>query len=147
MQTDLWVGVLQHRWNLEQPLVFQVVILSYIHGINWFHNIKPIIWGQLDAWEAAQYVALVKEVEEANLSVGGRGGGIRVQQEGATLIARNHHNMVLGGKVRAAIRMVTSRGASGSYRPHNLDFKSGRPVLQKASGLLCAIGLQLQHLS
>ncbi len=56
-------------------MVFQGVILCCICEIDWFHNVKLIIWGWLDAWDAARYVALVKEVEEANLDVGGGAGG------------------------------------------------------------------------
>ena len=63
-----------------------------------------------DAWDAECYVALVREVEEATLDVGGGGGGICTWQEDTTSIGRKYHNMVLGGKVRAAVRMVTNRG-------------------------------------
>jgi hypothetical protein len=45
--------------------------------------------------------------EETTLDVGGGGGGPRARQEDATSIARKYHNMVLGGSVRAAVRMVT----------------------------------------
>ncbi len=87
--TDLWVRAIQRRWNLERPLVFQAVILCCIHGITQFHDIKPIIWGWLDAWDAARYVALVKEVEEANLDLGGGGRRVAVQrQDEATSLAR-----------------------------------------------------------
>jgi hypothetical protein len=75
--TNLWVGVIQRRWNLERPLVFQVVILRRVHGITRFHDVKPVVWGWLDAWDAGRYVALVKEVEEAYLDSGG--GGRRVE--------------------------------------------------------------------
>jgi hypothetical protein len=34
MLTNLWVGVIQRRCNLEQPLVFQAVILRRIRGIT-----------------------------------------------------------------------------------------------------------------
>ena len=57
-------------------------------------------------------------------------GGPRARQEDATSIARKYHNMVLGGKVRAAVRMVTNRGTGGAYRPFDLDSKSGRPVIE-----------------
>jgi hypothetical protein len=60
MLTNLWVGVIQ---NSERPLVFQAVILHCIHGITQFHDVKPIIWGQLDTWDVARYVALVKKVK------------------------------------------------------------------------------------
>jgi hypothetical protein len=69
--TNLWVGVIQRCWNLEWPLVLKVVILHRVCGITQFHDVKPIIWGWLDTWDAARYVALVKEVEEANLNSGG----------------------------------------------------------------------------
>ncbi len=106
-----------------------MVILHRVCGINQFHNVKPIIWGRLDAWDAGKYVALVKEVKAANLNVGGGVGVTRVQHEDMTLLARQYHNMVLGGKVHAAVQMVTNRDAGGSYRPHELDSKSGCPII------------------
>jgi hypothetical protein len=37
--------------------------------------------------------------------------------------------MVLGGKVRAAVKMVTNRGDGGPCHPYDLDSKSGFPVI------------------
>ncbi len=127
--TDLWVGVVERRWNSERPLVFQVCDLWRVRGISRFHDVKPNFWGQLDAWDAGRYVALVREVEEATLDVGRGGGGPRAWQEDTTSIARKYHNMVLGGKVHAAVRMVTNRGMGGAYQPFNLDSKSGHPAI------------------
>jgi hypothetical protein len=111
-------------------LVFQVVILRRVRGITRFHDVKPVVWGRLDAWDAGRYVALVKEVEEANLDSGGGGRRVDVRrQDEATSLARRYDAMVLGGKVRAAVRMVTNRGTGGPYRPNDLDSKSGRPVI------------------
>ncbi len=101
-----------------------------MRGVDRFHDIKPIIWGRLDAWDAGRYVALVKAVEEANLDVGGGSGGTRVRRADTTSLARKYHNMVLGGKVRAAVRMVTDRDGGGTYRPYDLDSKLGRPVIE-----------------
>jgi len=47
----------------------------------------------------------------------------------ATSLARRYDAMVLGGKVRAAVWMVTDRGTGGPYRPNDLDSKSGQPVI------------------
>jgi hypothetical protein len=128
--TNLWVGVIQHCWNSERPLVFQAVILCRVRKISQFHDVKSIIWGWLDAWDAGRYVALVKEVEEANLDSGGGGRRVDVQhQDNATSLARRYNAMVHGGKVHAAVWMVTNRGAGGPHCPHNLDSKSGRPVI------------------
>jgi hypothetical protein len=128
--TDLWVGVIQRRWNSERLLVFQVVILCRVRGITQFHDVKPIIWGWLDTWDAARYVALVREVEEANLDSGDGRRRMEVHcQDDATSLARRYDAMVLGGKVRAAVRMVTNRGGEGPYHPHDLDSKSGCPVI------------------
>ncbi len=123
--------MIQQRWNSERLLVFQAVILRHVRGITQFHDIKPIIWGCLDAWDAARYVALVKEVKEVNLHSGGGGRRVEVQrQDKATSLACKYKNMVLGGKVRAAVRMATNREARRPYRPHDLDSKSGRPVIE-----------------
>ncbi len=73
---------------------------------------------------------MVKEVEEANLDSTGSGRRVEVQhQDEATSLARRYDAMVLGGKIRAAVRMVTNRGTGGPYRPNNLDSKSGCPVI------------------
>ncbi len=127
--TDLWQGCIKRRWNSERPLVFQACILRQVRGISRFHDVKPIIWGRLDAWDKGQYVALVKDVEEANLDIGGGGGGAMARQDDTTSMARKYHNMVLGGKVRAAVRMVTNRDVGRAYRPFDTDSKSGRPVI------------------
>jgi hypothetical protein len=123
--------VIQRRWNSERPLVFQAVILRRIHGITQFHDGKPIIWGPwLDAWDTVRYVALVKEVKEANLDSGGGGRRVEVQrQDNATSLACKYNNMVLGGKVHAAVRMATNRGAGRPYFRHDLDSKSKLPVI------------------
>jgi hypothetical protein len=93
--TNLWVGVVERHWNSERLLVFQqACILWRVRGISHFHYVKPVIWGRLDAWETERYVALVREVEEATLDVGGGGGGPRARQEDATSIVRKYHNIV-----------------------------------------------------
>ena len=128
--TDLWVGVIQHHWNSERPLVFQTVILRHVRGITRFDDIKPIVWGQLDAWDAGRYVALVKGVKEVSLNSSGGGRRVEVQrQDDATSLTHRYDAMVLGGKVRAAVRIVTNRGTGGPYRPNDLDSKSGRTVI------------------
>ncbi len=114
---------------MERPLVFQACILQRVRGISQFHNVKPIIWGRLDAWDKGRYVALVKDAEEANLDIGGGGGGASARQDDTTSLARKYHNLVLGGKVRAAVRMVTNQDVGGAYRPFDTDSKSGRPVI------------------
>jgi hypothetical protein len=74
-------------------------------------------------------VALVRAVREATMDVGGGGGGPHIRQEDTTSIARNYHNMVLGGRVHAVVSMMTNRGIGGAYQPFDLDSKSGRPVI------------------
>jgi hypothetical protein len=59
-----------------------------VWGVDHFHDVKPIIWGRLNAWDAGWYVVLVKAVEEANLNVGGGSGGARIWRVYTTLMAR-----------------------------------------------------------
>jgi hypothetical protein len=127
--TSLWIGLVERCWNLEHLLVFQAVILCPVRGVARFHYVKPIIWGWLDAWDAGRHVALVKAVEEANLNVVGGGGGTRLRRENTTSMARKYHNMILCGKVRAAVRTVTNRDGGRAYCPFNLDSKSGCPII------------------
>ena len=57
------------------------------------------------------------------------GGGPHAWQEDTTSIVRKYHNMVLGRKVCATVRVMTYRGTGRSYRPFDLDYKSGCPVI------------------
>jgi hypothetical protein len=57
------------------------------------------------------------------------------RQDNATSLAGRYDAMVLGGKVRAAIRMVTNRGGGGPYHPHDLDSKSGCLVIDHQRAL------------
>ena len=126
MLTNLWVSVIQCCWNSERPLVFQAVILRRVRGITRFHDVKPFVLGRLGTWDAGRYVMLVKEVEEAHLDSSGVRKRVEVRrQDDATSLARQYNAMVLGGKVHAAVWMVTNRGTRGPYCPNNLDSKSG----------------------
>ena len=101
--TKLWQGCINRCWNLKHPLVFQACILWQVRGISRFQDVKPIIWGRPDAWDKGWYVALVKDIKEANLDIVGGGGGTSAWRDDTTSMARKYHNMVLGGKVRAAV--------------------------------------------
>ncbi len=74
-------------------------------------------------------MALVKAAEEANLNAGDGGGGTHVRGVDTTSMARKYHNMVLGGKVRAAVHTVMNRDGGGAYGPFDLASKSGNPVI------------------
>ncbi len=83
-----------------------MVSLCHICEITQFHNIKPIILGWLDVWDAARYVTLVKKGEEANLDSGGGGCGrsMGIQcQDNYTSHVHKYNKMVLVGKVYMAI--------------------------------------------
>ena len=67
----------------------------------------------------------MKAIKEANVDVGGGGGGMRKQLVDTTLMARKYHNMVLEGKVRAAVHMVMNMGSCDAYHPTDHDTKSG----------------------
>ncbi len=51
------------------------------------------------------------------------------RQDEATSLARKYNNMVLGGKVRAVVRMATNKGAGRPFHPQDLDSKSRCPVI------------------
>ncbi len=50
-------------------------------------------------------------------------------QDDTTSLASRYDAMMLGGKVCAAVWMVTNRGTKSPYRPTDLDSKSGWPVI------------------
>ncbi len=82
MLTDLWVRVIQRHGA--------VVGIPIFHPLSrpWdtrFHDVKPVVWGWLDAWDVGRYVTLMKEVKEVKLDSGGGGRRVEVQcQDDAT---------------------------------------------------------------
>jgi hypothetical protein len=75
--------------------------------------VKKLIWGRLDAWEAGKHCALVKGVEE---EAAGRGYSMPSDREFEVQSAgRRYNSMILSGKLRAAVRMVTDRDPGGAF--------------------------------
>ena len=92
-----------------------------------FADVKPLIWHRLDAWEAGKFVGLVKGVEEEALICGfGASHGKEFEIESA---GRRYDSMVMGGKLRATVRMITTCDPGGLFKPHDSCSKTGRPVI------------------
>ena len=128
LQTALWRDARLRSCNSEKALIFAACILQKVRDVKRFSDVKPLIWHRLDAWEAGKYVGLVKGIEEAALVCGfGASHGRDFEIESA---GRRFDSMVLGGKVRAAVRMVTDRDPGGLFHPDDICPSSGRPVIE-----------------
>ncbi len=72
-------------------------------------------------------MGLVKGVEEEALICGfGASHGKEFEVESA---GRRYDSMVMGGKLRAAVWMITARDPGGLFKPHNRCSKTGHPVI------------------
>ena len=106
LQTELFGQVRKRECNSEKALIFAACILRKVKDIKRFSNVKPLIWARLDAWEAGKYCALVKGVEEEAMVCGF--GASRDQDFELESAGRRYNSMVLSGKMRAAVRMITN---------------------------------------
>ena len=127
LQTQLWRDVRARKCNSEKALLFAPLILRKVKGLKTFSETKPIIWARLEAWKAERYVALVKSVEEACEIDGWHGSTNRGYS--AECAGRKYNAMVMGGRMRAAVRMVCNQDKGGIFQPDDIDPKSGQPVL------------------
>ena len=49
-------------------------------------------------------------------------------------IARRYQSLVIGGRLKAAVRFATTRSGGGVLAPADIDEKSGRPVIEVLRG-------------
>ena len=64
LQTQLWKDVRERKCDLEKALLLAPCILRKTKVAGNFSETKTSLWARMDAWEARQYVALFKDVEE-----------------------------------------------------------------------------------
>ena len=107
-------GVRERRWNSERPLIFPAVILCKSRSVTNAGNIRARIWQRLDLWDAGEHVALINDcIDEAKM----RTTTFRAPSFEAK--ARRFNNLVLDGRLRAAVRGITSRDAGGLLYPND----------------------------
>ena len=72
-------------------------------------------------------MGLVKGIEEEALICGfGASHGKEFEIESA---GRRYDSMVMGGKLRATVRMITTCDPGGLFKPHDSCSKTGRPAI------------------
>ena len=59
-----FIGIIEHKWKSEHPLVFLVVILRQEPDVQKHCDIRKSMAKRLDEWEADRYATLVRNVEE-----------------------------------------------------------------------------------
>ena len=117
LQTQLWKDVRERKCNLEKALLLAPCILKKTKAAKTNSETKPLLWARMDAWEAGRFVAMVKDVEECGMEDGwGLSHNSDFYLESA---GRRYNSMVLSGKIRAAVCMVTDRDPGGLLRPHD----------------------------
>ena len=109
---------------------FLIVILQRKHGLKGAGAIRMRIQHRLKHWELSNYKALVDDtISEILCSVG---TGLRSADP--DVVARQYNDVVLSGRLRQAVRMVTDRGGGGVLQPTDADTKSGAPVIEVLQG-------------
>lgn len=101
--------VRERESNSERALIFPCVILRKEPGIRKAKAIRKRIMRRLDHWNKGLLAELVQDTVATARR--GQGGGARNDDDES--IARRYHSMVIAGKLRAGVRMVTSRDGGG----------------------------------
>ena len=118
-------GVRERSWNSERPLIFIATMLQREEGIIKAKDIRLMMSQRMDLWEAGHFPALIDNTEGSMLS-SQRSKGKPVDSERE---ARSYNTKVLSGRLRKAVRDLTSRGNGGVLQPSDTCTKSGRPVM------------------
>jgi len=95
-------GKHKQRWNLEQLLVFLVVMLWQEPGVIKYAKICTLLASRLKMWRVSKYTTLMMNVE-----CGGEGVNhttTRHHYEEDEQVAHKFNAMVLAGKVQSTVR-------------------------------------------
>ena len=111
--------------NSEKALMYPCVILRKESGVTKAKAIRKRIDRRIDHWEKGLLAELVQDtVATARRGVGG-GSGTKDDDS----IARTYHSIVIGGRLSAAVKMLSNKGGGGVMHPEDVDAKSGRKVI------------------
>jgi hypothetical protein len=106
--------------------VFAAVILQASPGVRRARDIRRRLERRLDCWDQGHFTALIDDTE-AELKANARP---RNRQADPEVTTRAFDARVLTGRLRSAVRHLTSRQGGGVLQPADLCTKSGRPVVE-----------------
>lgn len=118
-------SVRERHWNSERPMVFIAAVLQRGDGVSRARDIRDRLMQRMDLWEEGHHAALVDDTEALLLS---RAGPCRRTPDPESE-ARAFNSKVLSGRLRPAVRRLTSRDGGGVFQPDDADSKTGRPVV------------------
>ena len=122
-------GARLRKWNSERVVIFPSVILQRKPNMS-AKQIKKVIEQRLDMWEAGRFKELCNEVINKGKSESAGLSPDEWDDDGASdNVAMRYNSLVLSGKIRAAVRMATSRGLGGPLGPDDTCSKTGKRVL------------------
>ena len=106
-------GVRDRRWNSEQFIVFQTVILQGARHVTVSHAIRLRIEKRINAWGGGKHAVLVGD----NLRSCEEYLTAARREETAEHRAQTYHSLVLHGKLRSAVRWITERETGWVLQP------------------------------
>ena len=123
--TSEFHGARTRKWNSERPLTFISVVLQRTSGVRRSCDIRRRLSRRMDLWEQKLFAGLVDDtVAECESKLP---GARRTDEESE---ARAFNSTVLSGRLRQAVRRLTSRDGGGVMHPDDLCTKTGLPILQ-----------------
>ena len=117
-------GVRERKWNSERPLILMACILRRKHGCVRAKDIKTRIASRIDLWRREKYDALIRDITNTSIA----NAGHRTATNDAETAARKYNSAVLDGRLRAAVRGLTSSDTGGVLGPDDACTKTGRRV-------------------
>lgn len=123
--SNILEGVMKRKWNAERLIVFAAVILQRQKGVSSSKKIRARILNRLQMWADGHYGALVEDTVSTN-------GRQRPTDATKTedQIRHTYCSLLLRGKVREAVRFLTSRSKGGVLLPESVDPKTGLTVVE-----------------
>lgn len=100
------------RQNSERQLLFTSLVLQRDKMVKKGKDIRPLLTRRMDMWEEGKLQALLHEAKRCDRQLA---TGHRLMT--CTQLERSFNRMMLQGRVRAAVRLLTDRGGSTVLNP------------------------------
>ena len=122
MLTKEFQGVRERKWNSERPIIFAAVVLQRTPTVRAAKDVRARLEKRMDYWAEGSYDGLISDT----IAESHPGGAPPASDESK---ARAYNNKVNSGRLRQAVRTLTSRDGGPVLQPSDRCTKTNRPVI------------------
>lgn len=120
------------RQNSERVFLFSMLVLQRDKMVKKGRDIRPLVTRRLDLWEAGELRTLLREAQRCDRQFAAQPKPMEREQ-----LERTFNRLVLQGRVRAAVRLLTDRSGTTVLDPDAEALGKSGPLGKTCFDVLC----------